>query len=287
MRWFLAILPLLLACFFAPNAARSAADDGPRTAPPDIADAANLTQWEFEYYWPLESVPEPSGLCYCPPRSSLFLVDDGAYPTRPGAVFELDLSAQIINSRELGTDLEGICYCPLDGYLYVVNEYEEHVYILDPATLETIGEFQVSRFYQGKEVLQAGGNGFEGIEFIPSIAGAEPYLLLLNQDDPHALVKVLLADAKPSDAPVPISDLWSLAEINLGELHYDSPAGELWVIHSWMNVIEVLDIATMDVLRWEVFPGAAQEAVTVDGDGLLWIGYDLGGISRYRRRVNE
>jgi hypothetical protein len=50
-----------------------------------------------------------------------------------------------------------------------------------------------------------------------------------------------------------------------------------------MNVMEVLDVPTMELKRWEVVPGSAQEAVTVDGQGQLWIGYDSGGIARYVR----
>jgi hypothetical protein len=51
--------------------------------------------------------------------------------------------------------------------------------------------------------------------------------------------------------------------------------------------MEILDIDSMEVVRWEVFPGAAQEAVAVDASGRLWIGYDLGGIARYLRRTSE
>ncbi|MCH7471498.1 hypothetical protein IIA79_00900, partial [bacterium] len=51
----------------------------------------------------------------------------------------------------------------------------------------------------------------------------------------------------------------------------------------WMNVMEMLDIETMEVLRWEVIPGSAQEAVAIDGQGRLWIGADSGGIARYVR----
>jgi uncharacterized protein YjiK len=48
-----------------------------------------------------------------------------------------------------------------------------------------------------------------------------------------------------------------------------------------MNVVQILDIHTMDTLRWEVLPGCAQEGVAFDGQGRLWISSDSGGISRY------
>lgn len=250
---------------------------------PTPALSAELTSWKFDGYALLLEVPEPSGLCFHPVRNTLFIVDDGELD-RPAGIFELSLDAEVIAQAFLGTDLEGICYCPLDGMLYVADEIDERVYIVDPAGLRTVGSFQVSRSYGNEEVLVAGGNGFEGIEYIPASSRFPEgdCFILLNQDDPHALVRVdRSAINLPATEPVALSGFWPVAKINTGELHYDQAAGELWVIHSWMNVMEVLDIRSMAVLRWEVFPGAAQEAVTVDGEGRLWVGYDLGGIARY------
>jgi uncharacterized protein YjiK len=256
---------------------------------PAPAGSAELTVWSFDGYAPLMEIPEPSGMCFHPDRNTLFLVDDGDID-RPAGIYEINLQAQVLNSAFLGVDLEGICYCAADGMLYAADEIGERVYIVNPADLMTAGEFQVSRFYQQVEVMTAGGNGFEGIEYIPASAGRADgdYFLLLNQDDPHALIRIdRLQVISRSAEPVQIAGFWPLAEINTGELHYDQAAGELWVIHSWMNVVEILDISSMVVLRWEVFPGAAQEAVAVDGDGRLWIGYDLGGIARYIPREAE
>lgn len=249
----------------------------------------SMTSWEFDGYVPLLEVPEPSGLCFHPGRQTLFMVDDGDIG-HPAGVYELALDATVLASAELGVDLEGICYCATDGMLYVCDEQEERVYIVDPDGLGLEGRFQVSRYLEGREVLLPAGNGFEGIEYIPAGQRTEgDYFILLNQDDPHALVRVDRADVanRADGEPVPLKAIWPLAEINTGELHYDAAAGQLWVIHSWMNVMEILDIQTMEVVSWEVFPGAAQEAVTVDAQGRLWVGYDLGGIARYVRREEQ
>ena len=263
---------------------------------------AELPAWKFESAFELLEVPEPSGLCYHPGRNTLFIVDDGCFGRR-SAIFEIDLQANVLAKAELCAgvegiaycDLEGVCYCEADGMLYVCDENGERVFIVNPEGLELVGWFQVSRFFEGKEVLRARGNGFEGIEYIPVDAARsglrEPYkpgggyFLLLNQDDPHCVVRIDLEDIdlSPDAAPVPLSGFWEIASINAGELHYDQQAGELWVVHSWMNVMEMLDIETMEVLRWEVIPGSAQEAVAIDGQGRLWIGADSGGIARYVR----
>jgi hypothetical protein len=132
-------------------------------------------------------------------------------------------------------------------------------------------------------VIAAGGNGFEGIEYIPAAAGHDgDYFLLLNQDDPTGLARVNCADIKLDGGwPVPLAGWREVEQMNAGELYYDAAQRELWVIHSWMNVLEVLDIDSGELRRWEVVPGCAQEAVARDGQGRLWIGADSGGITRY------
>lgn len=247
---------------------------------------ARLPDWSFDGSWELEEVPEPSGLCYCPPRDSLFIVDDGGL-NRPPAVYEMDLEAEVLAKREIGVDLEGICYCSFDGLLYVADEADEVVYVLQPEGLELVGEFTFAASIDGEPLLVPGGNGIEGIEYVPVLDAG--HFLLLNQDDPHAIVRISYQSAREALSSVesaPLEACWLLPAINLGELHYDSAASELWVVHSWMNVMEILDVPSMQLKRWEVVPGAAQEAVAVDGEGRLWIGSDNGGIDRYVRPGN-
>ncbi len=136
----------------------------------------------------------------------------------------------------------------------------------------------------------AGGNGIEGLEFIPdTTAPGGGYFLLLNQDDPHCIVRVDLAAIanRTPETPVALQAVWTLPDINSGELYYDASAEELWVVHSWMNLVEMLDIHTMQDVRWEVLPGCAQEAVALDGLGRLWIGADSGGLARYLRQQED
>ena len=90
-----------------------------------------MTPWCFDTASDLPEVPEPSGLCYYPPRDTLFVVDDGG-PGRPASVAELDLHAKMLQQQAVGKDLEGVCYCPLDGMLYVCDEDGERVYVMDP-----------------------------------------------------------------------------------------------------------------------------------------------------------
>ena len=245
---------------------------------------APLPTWRFEGYYALLEVPEPSGLAYHPGRNTFFMVDDGAVE-RPSALFEISLEAEVLQKLPLGIDLEGVCYCPLDGLLYVAEEVANVIYVVEPEGLLQLGTFSYASDYSGEPLLSAGGNGVEGIEFIPDQSDpAAGYFLLLNQDDPHCLFRLNHEDINLDSAdlqPLPIRAWWPYQEFNAGSLHYDAKKNELWLVHSWMNVVEYWDVGTMQVTGWEVFPGSAQEAVAVDGAGRLWVGSDLGGLAYY------
>lgn len=255
-----------------------------RTEQATAQNVAEMTEWVFDGVLELPEVPEPSGLCYCPARDSLFVVDDGA-EDRAASIAELDLHGKVLQQQFLGRDLEGVCYCTADGLLYVSDEYAEQVYAVDPATLKLVRGFSIARTFNGAPLLEDGGNGIEGIGFIPGDSEADSYFLLLNQEDPRCLVRIpyLAAHAADGGAEIALESWLPLPDINAGELHYDAEAKELWVIHSWMNLLEVLDVPTLALKRWEVVPGCAQEAVALDGQGRLWIGSDTGGLARYTK----
>jgi uncharacterized protein YjiK len=248
------------------------------------AQCAELTAWVFDAFDDLAAVPEPSGMCYVPARNTLFIVDDGSQD-RAAGLYEVDLEFNVLQGAPLGKDLEGVCFCPADGLLYVCDESGEQVYQVDPDGLKLRGTRQVSRLLDGMEVIRAGGNGFEGIEYIPTADGPD-YFLLLNQDDPTGIARVEYAALQPGQpGEAALTSFTPTEQINAGELYYDPERQELWEVHAWVNVIEVLAVPSLQRLRWEVCPGCAQEAVAVDGEGRLWIGYDSGGLSRYLRKA--
>jgi hypothetical protein len=254
---------------------------------PDLPDTVHLASWQFAGGMDLPEVPEPSGMCFESASNTLFIVDDGA-ADRPAGVYQVDLHGQLLQRLAVGRDLEGICYCAADGRLYAADEADERVWVLTPEPLAVAGSFVVSRDFEGQSVLTAGGNGFEGIEYIAATPGGDgDYFLLLNQDDPHALLRVEhSAIDLAATGQVRATQFHRLPELNCGELWYDEPHGRLWIVHSWQNVYEVLDIDTLAQLSWEVCPGVAQEALCQDAQGRLWIGSDTGGIAVYELRAS-
>jgi uncharacterized protein YjiK len=251
---------------------------------PALPQTVRLTAWKFQAWYELPEIPEPSGMCFVQESNSLYIVDDGG-PGRPSGLYQVSLDGEVKQRRLFGRDLEGVCFCAPERRLYVADEADERVYVVELDDLSIVGSFQVSRYLDGEEVLRPGGNGIEGIEYVESTPqGDGDFFLLLNQDDPHALVRINRSDiVLDHTEPVPLVQFIPMPELNLGELHYDAERAELWVIHSWQNVYQVLDIDSYSQLAWEVMPGVAQEAVCLDDRGRLWIGSDTGGLSLYTR----
>lgn len=250
---------------------------------PDLPESVHLTHWKFVADFAVSDVPEPSGMCFVVESGTFFVVDDGG-PGRQSGVYEVDQQGQVLQRLQLGKDLEGVCFCPRDGRLYIADEADERVWIVERDPLQVAGSAVISREFGGEEVLTAGGNGFEGIEYIEATpSGDGDYFLLLNQDDPQALLRVERAALDTTgDHPVAASAFHRLPQMNCGELWYDQSRGELWVVHSWQNIYEVLDIDTLAQLAWEVCPGIAQEGLCKDASGRLWIGSDTGGLAAYQ-----
>lgn len=249
------------------------------------AHQAGLPDWKFERFIPLPEAPEPSGLCFSPQRQCFYLVDDGdSYARRPARLWELSLEGKPIRSLDLGRDLEGVCWASGPDLVFVVDEFDGRVYAVDPASFRVAASIQVSERSGGKAAFSRGGNGFEGIEYLPEPREqGQGRLLLLNQDDPTCIgilpVRSVL-DGKRHGVAECIK-VFELEQMNAGEIRLSADSRDLWVVHSWMNVAEILDPQSLALRSWVVMPGCAQEGLAFDGQGRMWVGQDTGGLAVY------
>jgi uncharacterized protein YjiK len=258
------------------------------------------SDWQFADFLPLQDVPEPSGIVYYPGRDTFFVVDDGD-KDRPSALYEVELvkvthpeygevvDAKVVAKLELGKDLEGVCLNWTNGFLYVCDEAGEKVYEVAPDGPRHLRTFKVSPEFGGKLAFEQGGDGFEGIAFraVPGLPlGGEFYLA--NQNDPTCVLKVVLTEKGGEigrePVTVKIQKIIDTEQINLGDLMFDEKSEKLWLSHAWQNLLQVVDPDTGESIRWELLPGCAQEGITIDADGRLWIAQDVGGIAVYEKR---
>jgi uncharacterized protein YjiK len=258
-------------------------------APP--APAANPLDIIFPYQWKgiidKNAVEEPSGAVFHRQRGTLFIIGD------EGSLYELTPAGEMKNSKviEEGADFEGVTCDPTTGLLYAVIEDAEQIVEVDPDTMTIGRRFNIERTYEGRLVMKQGGNGVEGITFIPDAAHPQGGVFyVVNQtfvlDDPEdvsALVQVVLPlrTGVGDTFTVPIARHMPLNIIDLAGLHYDATTGHIFAVSDSDNVL--LELTTDgDIVRSWAFPGDNQEGIAADNDGSMYIAQDTGGVLRIK-----
>jgi uncharacterized protein YjiK len=233
--------------------------------------------------WPLPEFKEPSGVVYHPGRKTLFICGD------EGDVGEVSLSGRLLRSSHIGGDLEGITVAPDTGLIYVVREGHEILLEVDPASFDLVRRFNISREFGGDaEYLQRGGNGVEGITFMPDSASPEGgRFFAVNQDDPPALIELAVPlkslEGKFGEARIVRSFPLSVRPLSglswLPEQHRFLVPSALW------RAVYVVDENGKRVASVPV-PGLMQEGIARLPDGSFVIVQDVGGLIRWKPDVD-
>ncbi len=226
--------------------------------------------------------PEPSGLVYHPGRGTLFVVSD------EGHVAEMSLSGDSLRQATIGGDMEGITVNPATGLLYVAVEGRETIVEVDPEGLTAVREFSLERTFEGRTVMRAGGQGIEGIAFLPDAAQPDGgTFLVCNQgfdladtEDGSAIFEVEVPLAEAGGGPGKLVRRIVPGVADLADLFYDATTDHLLVICDSPNLF--LELARNDeVTRCFALPGDNQEGITLDGQGNLYLAQDSGGIIKF------
>lgn len=208
-----------------------------------------------------------------------------------GNVCEMTTDGKLIKTRNLSdggkVDLEGITIHTSTGLLYVAVEGKDMILEIDPETLDVTREFPIDRIFKGRILIAAGGQGIEGITFVPGADGNMFYISnqsfdLENEDDPSIIMKVRLplSTAVEGSSDAIIVDYFSPGIIDISDIYYDSRSGTIVAISDAENVIfEMKRDGTL--LHARPMPGKDQEGIAVDSDGNLYIAQDSGQIIKY------
>ncbi|MDA0990063.1 MAG: SdiA-regulated domain-containing protein [Verrucomicrobia bacterium] len=237
------------------------------------------------------TAPEASGIVYHPQRGTLFIVND------EGLLFEFSLTGNLLRSKQLARgDFEGITCHPSTGLLYIVNEENYTIYEIDPESLFVRRSFEIQLDFQGKPAVRAGGDGLEGLTFVPD--GTHPeggtffvsnQAWVLNEpDNPSALLEIeaplrsAYAERQVAHIvavhPLPLTDLSGLA--------YMADTDELLVISDDNDAL--LRVTRQgEVRRHYPLPGQHQEGIAVDANGTLYIAQDSGGFVRLQVSLSD
>lgn len=229
---------------------------------------------------------EPSGIVYHPGRETLFVVGD------EGDICEIHTDGTLVRQKRIGhTDFEGISCDPSTGLLYVAIEGEEKIMEIDPEDLRVLRTFAIERTFRGALVLKAGGQGIEGIAFVPDSNHPEGGTFFVtnqgfdlnNKEDPSAIfeLEVPLRSGSASDGVARIAGYFSIGVIDLSGLHYDAISSHLYVVSDATNTLFEIT-REGKILQSYAFPGENQEGIAVDADGFLYIAQDSGGIIKVK-----
>lgn len=248
----------------------------------DLAGAAT-----DEQFYPLKKIEQPSSICFAADRGTLFVIGD------EGEAGEVGLDGKVIRHGKPykeHTDIEGVTWWAAAKRLFIVIEGEDVIVELDPETFAPKARFPVGRAYAGPQregvpkgdLIHDGGNGIEGITFVPDEASKEGgWFCAVNQDDPPLLLKIAAPIVSAKDGgEARIVEFWPGPIASLSEIQWDAERKHFYIESGWWNEWMILD-DKMAVLARGPFPGAQTEGLTFDAEGHLWTAMDTGGIARY------
>ncbi|MCP5534998.1 MAG: SdiA-regulated domain-containing protein [Akkermansiaceae bacterium] len=225
---------------------------------------------------------EPSGICWHAKRRTLFAVGDN------GDIAEFRTDGSQVNFRHIpGANFEGITTIPSSGLLYGVTEGSDQIIEIHPETFATMRRFSIPRTYRGRTVMAAGGNGVEGITFIPDPRHPQGGIFCVsnqggtgNPQDEKGIFFVEIpvrtggASRIVGEIIPPVGDI--------AGLHYDQRSGRLYAISDHKNTF-LEYAASRKLIRTAPLPGRDQEGIAFDDAGNMYLAQDSGGIIKRRK----
>jgi len=248
----------------------------------------------FDYEWvgDIDRIEfnEPSGIVYHAGRGTLFVVGDA------GDLCEIKTDGALVKQARLrskwpGSDFEGVTYDPATGLVYIAVEGAEQILEVNPDTFEVLREFSIEREFEDVEILKPGGQGIEGITFIPDPAHPEGGTFYLSNqgfefypaEDPSVIVEVVAPLRTNSEKQVPAKIVRALhvGVPDIAGFHYDAASGHMYIVSDGANALFEIT-RDGDVLRGWAFPGDNQEGIAFDPDWNVYIAQDSGGILKLK-----
>ncbi len=228
---------------------------------------------------------EPSGIVFHPARKTLFVVGD------EGDICEIKKDGTLIRTaRVKKADFEGITCDPATGLLYVAIEGKDIIAEVDPVTLEILREFSISRKFEGKTVIKPGGDGIEGITFIPDAKHPEGGLFYaVNQvfdihrdDDISGIFELSVPLRGKAVLYAKILAYYPIRFESLSGICYDSNTDSFFVLSTVRRVIMQAARDGKLIKVYTDLPVFVPEGITIDDEGHLYITQDIGGIFKIK-----
>ncbi|MBI5503643.1 MAG: SdiA-regulated domain-containing protein [Deltaproteobacteria bacterium] len=225
--------------------------------------------------WEIAGFQEPSGVVYDSSRNTLFVVGD------EGDIGEVSVGGKLLRSSHLGGDFEGVTQDPSSHMLYVVREGHELIYEVRPEDFSITRRFTIDRTFEGDpNYLQRGGDGIEGITFVPDQGSKEGgRFFAVNQYDPPALLE-LAVPIRSSTAKFATATVVSARPVEaapLSDVVWDSAINGFLIPSALWRKAYVTD-STGQYLRAVRLPALMPEGIALLPGGKFVIAQDSGGL---------
>lgn len=262
-------------------AAQTHADTSPVRGILTFEHIGNIDQQKFN---------EPSGITYHPIRGTIFVVGD------EGDIAEIGTDGTPIQSRhvtraEVGgvkPDFEGVTVHTVTGLVYIAIEGDDSILEIDPEDLSILRQIPIQREFEGEVMLRPGGQGIEGITFVPHASHPDGgTFYVANQAFPGTAERSLIVEVEiPAEGTSPacivrVIEMDALGIYDISGLWYDSERDRLFVISDRHNAMMRM-IREGTIERTWAIPGRDQEGIAFDPQGFMYIAQDSGGILKIR-----
>ena len=233
-------------------------------------------------------IREPSGITYHPKLRNLFVIGD------EGDLYEMTTAGEVIRSKRLKRkDLEGLTVNPSNGYLYTVVEGDDAILEIDQNSMRIIRKFEISRKFNGQELLKKKGHGLEAIVFVPDASHPEGGTFwvgnqsfdLRSGKEPSVVcqINIPILSSRKKKAKGKIIGFFPMDTIDISGLAYDTKRNQLVVINDKPDLLQEVSIDGQ-VLHQYQLPGKDQEGVALDTMGYIYIAQEDGEIVKFKTR---
>lgn len=227
----------------------------------------------------IAKIPEASGITYSEKSNSLFVVND------EGTVYELSLKGKILKEKKLGKyDFEGITVDEKNDFLLLAIEGNDSILVISKKKFKEKKEISIKRKYKGHNILKKGDDGLEGIVLYKN------KIYLSNQSnkkypkDDSSVIVIIDYDLKQKKQK--IKNIIDHGFIDIAGLTVYNDI--LFMVSDKKSLLIQYDLKLKKVIKNEKLSKKfAQEGITFDSEGNLYIADDKGQILKMQKFINK
>lgn len=227
----------------------------------------------------IAKIPEASGISYSAKSNTLFVVND------EGTIYELTKKGKILREKKIGKcDFEGIAVDDVNNVLLVANEKNDSILVLSKENFKKLNKISIKKKYEGVKILKKGADGIEGIALYNNKIYLSNQSNKLFPKDDSSVIIIINYDLKKKKQK--IEDIINHGLTDISGLTFVDDI--LYMISDNNNFIVSYDTKKKKILRKDKLPKKfAQEGITFDNKGNLFIADDKGQILKIKKYLEE